>query len=163
MLTTTPHWTGLGAAVLPGDTTVVAAANGVLAFFDANPCTKASIPAVSAFQSAYNASGLPGALTVDGQYGPNTQKALQNTIDSVETGMGPTQAAPQNCFDPNLPAVPAPDVVPAAQPPAANATTTTTTTTTGHGSAMNPGVVAAAAALVVGGVGYAVYRARKRR
>jgi hypothetical protein len=104
---------GIGSALLQGDTTIVAAANGLLAYYDTNTPSKANVPAVAAFQQAYNASGMPGALTVDGQYGPDTQKALQNTIDANEAGLGPTQPAPANAWGAALPAVPAPDVAPA--------------------------------------------------
>jgi hypothetical protein len=155
------HHVGVGAhAVLPGDTTVIAAANDLLAYFDNNPCSQVSIAPASAFQSAYNASGLPGALTVDGKYGGNTQAALQAVINSVEVSMGPTQTAPLNCFGMAVPAVPAPNPAPA---PAATTTTTTTSTATTSSSSISPVVIGAAAVAVVGGVGYAVYRARRRQ
>jgi len=169
---TTPHWpqvgvgrAGVGSAVLPGDRTEIAAANGVLAYFDNNPCTRASIPVVADFQRAYNASGLPGSLSVDGQYGPNTQRALQNVIDEAEAGLGPTQGAPPNCFAATEAPVPAPDVTPVA--PATPATPANPTTVVVNPSSTSPnyvpyvvgGVVAAAA--VAGGVILA--KRRKRR
>lgn len=153
---------GLGAALLQGDTTVIAAANGLLAYYDTNTPSQASVPAVSAFQAAYNASGMPGALTVDGQYGPNTQKALQNVIDAAEAGLGPTQGAPANAWGTQPPAVPAPDVAPAT--PAGPGTLVLPETTIVGTPTPNytPWIVGGVAAAGVGLVGYAYYRKHRR-
>jgi hypothetical protein len=58
---------------------------------------------VSTFQSAYNGTGPDTQLTVDGEYGPTTQAALQAILNAAGGG----QSAPQNGFGPMaaLPAV----------------------------------------------------------
>jgi len=159
---TTQHWPsydrprGLGAAT----DDLQNAASDVVAFFAANPCSHATIPVVQTFQLTYNASGMPGQLTVDGQYGGNTQRALQNVLNTAPAagGGGPVQQAPQNCFGMSVPDIPALD------PATPGATTTTTTSTPAAStSKVSTTAVALAVAAVVGGVGYAVYRARKRR
>jgi len=168
MQSTTPHWpqppqhhhVGVG-AVNQGLTD---AAQAVVNFFAANACTRASIPEVASFQATYNGSGMPGHLTVDGQYGGNTERALQIVLNNAPAagGGGPVQAVPPNCFGMAVPDTPALDPsTPTA--PTAPATTTTTTTTTSTPSTMSPWIIGGAAAVVAGGVGYAVYRARKRR
>jgi hypothetical protein len=144
----------------PNNRLEISAADDLLAYFDTNPCTQARVPVVAAFQNAYNASSLPGRLTVDGQYGGNTQRALQNTLDEAQNdaGAGPSQQAPVNCFGMAVPVTPTPDVAPTPAPvvivpPATNTTTNTTTTT-----ATPWGTIALVAAAVtgVGLVGYAV-------
>jgi hypothetical protein len=101
----------LGALVAPtsGNTLltqeVVNAAGALLQNLQANGCSRSPVGVVSTFQSAYNNAGLAGALSVDGQYGPNTQSALQAVLNATQS---PPQAAPANCF-PELgppPAVP---------------------------------------------------------
>jgi hypothetical protein len=147
---------GMGAAT--DDLQTAGAA--VMAYFASHPCTQAKVTEVETFQLTYNASGMPGQLTVDGQYGGNTQRALQNVLNTAPAagGGGPVQQAPQNCFGMSVPDIPALDA------PTAPATTTTTTTTPAAStSSVSPTAVALAVAAVVGGVGYAVYRARKRR
>lgn len=162
---TTPHWSncGFGGAVGVGASQddLTAAAQAVVTYFASNPCTQASIPVVQTFQLTYNASGMPGQLTVDGQYGGNSERAVQNALNMAPAagGGGPVQAAPTNCFGMSVPDIPAVD-----PPTSGGAATTTTTTTTPSATSGGPssGVVALAVAAVVGGVGYAVYRARKR-
>jgi hypothetical protein len=165
MQSTTPHWpqppqrhVGVG-AVNQGLTD---AAQAVVNFFAANACTRASVPEVASFQATYNVSGMPGHLTVDGQYGGNTERALQIVLNNSPAagGGGPVQAVPPNCFGMAVPETPVVDVTPAAP---VTPTTTTTTTTTTAPSTMSPWIIGGAAAVVAGGVGYAVYRARKRR
>ncbi len=163
--TKTMRWAGIGAhALLQGNRTEVSAANMVLAYFDNNPCTKASIPVVSDFQRAYNASGLPGSLTVDGQYGPNTQQALQNVIDMAEAGIGPTQAAPPNCWGTAVPAMPAPDAGQVVVTPPASPTTTTVTTNVNPppSTSWTPWVIGGAAVAGAGVVGYAYWKKHHR-
>jgi hypothetical protein len=89
-------------------------AAAVVQYFTANPCTISSVPAVVTFQTSYNASAMPGQLSIDGEYGGNTQAALQNVINTgfVTGTSGPTQTAPTNCFGMAVPAVPALDVAP---------------------------------------------------
>lgn len=171
---TTPHWpqppqrhVGVG-AVNQGLTD---AAQAVVAYFASHACTQASVPEVASFQATYNVSGMPGALTVDGQYGGNTERALQIVLNNAPAagGGGPVQAIPPNCFGGVIvngdnygvvPEVPAADAAP---PTTVMPSTTTTTTTTSTPSTMSPWIIGGAAAVVAGGVGYAVYRARKRR
>jgi hypothetical protein len=166
MQSTTPHWpqfqprhVGVG-AVNQG---LIDAAQAVVNFFAANACTRASIPEVASFQATYNTSGMPGALTIDGQYGGNTERALQIVLNNTPAagGGGPVQAVPSNCFAMAVPETPVLDVTPTATPTTPTTTTTTTTTTTP--STMSPWIIGGAAAVVAGGVGYAIYRARKRR
>lgn len=80
----------------------LSAGQALVAWLVANGCTQNSVPAVSAFQTAYNGSGLGPAITVDGQYGGNTQAALQ-------LALGSTATAPNNCFNMAVPATPGPD------------------------------------------------------
>jgi hypothetical protein len=116
--TTTPHWNGFGAVALPNpqNRAVINAANDLLASLDSG-AVQGSLPVVSAFQNAYNASGLPGQLTVDGEYGPSSQRALQNAMDQAQAdaGAGPSQAAPQNAYSNTESTIPAldPTVAPA--------------------------------------------------
>ena len=153
----------IGAALLQGDTTAIAAANGLLGYFDTNAPSKASVPAVSAFQAAYNASGNPGSLTVDGQYGPNTQKALQNVIDGAEAGLGPTQGAPANAWGTAPPAVPAPDVAPTVTPSGPGTLVLPETTIVGTPTPnYTPWIIGGAAAAGVGLVGYTYWKKHRR-
>jgi hypothetical protein len=153
---------GVGAALLQGDTTVIAAANGLLAYYDTNTPSQASVPAVSAFQAAYNASGQPGALTVDGQYGPNTQKALQNVIDAAEAGVGPTQAAPPNAWGTAPPAVPAPDVAPATPTGPGTLVLPETTIVGTPTPNYTPWIIGGAVAAGAGLVGYTYWKKHRR-
>jgi hypothetical protein len=156
---------GAGSAVLPGDSAVIAAANALLAYYDNNAPTTASITTVSAFQSAYNASGQPGVLTVDGQYGPNTQRALQNVIDSAEAGLGPTQGAPANAWGTAPPATPAPDVAPAvpATPNGPGTYVAPTITVVGTPPTnYTPWIIGGVAAAGVGLVGYTYWKKHRR-
>lgn len=81
----------------------VDAAMDLLDYLRGNGCTQASFPACATFQATYNASGLPGRLSVDGQYGGNTMRALQNVMDEAQAdaGTGPSQQAPADCFQGN--------------------------------------------------------------
>ena len=150
------RWTGAGATTTLPNTAnrpVITAANDLLDYFNIYPCTQASIGAVSEFQSAYNASGQPGQLTVDGQYGGNTQKALQNVMDlaQADAGAGPSQAAPTNCFGMAVPATPALD------PPTGPSNPLTPP------SSVNPWLIAGAVILGGAGIAYAVHLKKKRR
>lgn len=98
---------GFGAGF--GDvSTALSAADNLMTKFSSTPPSRAVVPEVSAFQSAYNGSGLPGSLTVDGQYGPNTEAALQKVLDL----RSPPQAAPANVFSTAIPSTPAADTPP---------------------------------------------------
>lgn len=100
-----------------GDAAAAQSAGSTLvAWLVANGCTQNSVPQVSAFQAAYNASGLGPAITVDGQYGGNTQAALQ-------LALGTDATAPNNCFAMAVPATPGLD---------AGVTTTSTTDANGN-------------------------------
>lgn len=92
---------GLGVATVSPE--LNAAALGLVNYLAANGCTQASFTACSTFQAAYNGSGFPGQLSIDGQYGGNTMRALQNVLDSgqVDGGSGPTMTAPADCFQGN--------------------------------------------------------------
>jgi hypothetical protein len=160
---------GIGAhASLPNpiNRAEINAANDLLSYFDVNACTRDSIPVVSAFQNAYNASGLPGHLTVNGQYGPNTQRALQNALDEAQNdaGSGPSQPAPDNCFGRSVPAIPAVDPTPTptpATPSTPTAPTTTTTVATG-GSSYAPLVIGGFAVAGAALIGYTYWRKKHR-
>jgi hypothetical protein len=117
-------------------------------------CTRASLPEVSAFQAAYNTSGLPGQLTIDGQYGGNTQAAVQLVLNQVN---GPPQAAPTNCFGMAVPATPALDPVAPAGPISPSTPTPPTSMN------MGPIVIGGAALLGVGVVVYAWKRKKHKR
>jgi len=127
------------------------AAADLMAFFATNAPSRDSVPQVSAFQSAYNSSGLPGSLTVDGQYGPNTQVALNNVI-------GPSQLAPQNVFSDVVPTTPQPD-----EPPAPAPTTPTAITPAGATGIPTPVIIGGAAVLGAGLIYWAWKRKKHHR
>ena len=157
------RFVGAGSALLQGDSTVIAAANGLLGYYSGNAPSQGSVPAVSAFQSAYNASGYPGSLTVDGQYGPNTQKALQNVIDGAEAGMGPTQAAPPNAWGTAPPATPAPDVAPPGSPSGPGTLVLPETTIVGTPTPnYTPWIIGGVAAAGITLVGYTYWKKHRR-
>lgn len=56
------------------------AARGALTALASNGAAKVSLPAVAAFQTAYNATKPAVKLRTDGEYGAKTQAALQATI-----------------------------------------------------------------------------------
>ena len=71
----------------------IVAANGVVSYFTANACTTDPVLVVTDFQNAWNADQRPGSssrLTVDGQYGPLTQGALESALGTTNV--------PANCF-----------------------------------------------------------------
>jgi hypothetical protein len=121
-------------------TTSAAAAGATMgAWLAAHGCTRAYVPAVHAFEVAYNASGLGPLISVDGQYGASCQAAYQLVLDATGGGQ-----APPNCFT----GMPAP--VPGVTPPKPTTTPTTTTTSTqaGMGAGGVVAIVAGAAAVV---------------
>jgi len=101
---------------------------------------------------------------VDGEYGPNTQRALQNVLDAIgAANNGPSQAAPTNCF-PELgavPTVPALDVTPTPTP-ATPAAVMPTVTPPASMASMTPWIIGGAAVAGAGVVGYAYWRKHKR-
>ena len=177
-----PHWLGAGHPDLgrsdlgaytalpnPQNRPEINAAIDFLAYYDANGCSRSSLPVVTAFQNAYNASGLPGQLTLDGEYGPNSQRALQNVMDEAQAdaGAGPSQQAPANCFPEygSVPSIPALDVTPTSPAPSGGSGTYTAPTTTVTGSTTPSNAVlliGGAAAAVAGGLGYWYYKKHKR-
>lgn len=172
--TTTPHWpqrVGVGQVQNPNNRPEINAAVDLMAYFATNGCSRASIPVVKMFQVAYNASGLPGQLTEDGEYGPNSQRALQNTLDEAQAdaGVGPSEQAPTNCFPEygNVPSVPALDVTPASgggggTTTLPTTTVTSTTTPTSSKSSAALWIIGSAAAVGATALGVSYYRKRKR-
>lgn len=158
-------------------TDLINATNGLLAYFTQNQCTQASFAECSTFQTQYNASGLPGSLTVDGQYGGNTQSALQNAINAMAAvNMGPAQSAPPNCFTGVVvngenygvvPSTPAPDAgAPTTSPTAAPSTTPTSQTVVVNqppSTNWAPVLIAGAVTLGAAAVGYAYLKKHHRR
>jgi hypothetical protein len=134
---------GIGASAA-----AVASGNTAMAWLMSNGCTQASVPQVTQFQTDYNAGGYSGQLTVDGQYGGNTESALQEVL-------GSGTAVPVNCFGMAVPQVAALDSAPtgALAPLLPNGSPA-------DNSAM--WIIGGAAALGVGVVGYAFWRAHKR-
>ena len=176
-----PHWVGAGsssdegvgayvALPNPQNRPEISAAIDFLAYYDANGCSRSSLPVVVALQNAYNASGLPGQLTTDGEYGPNTQRALQNVMDEAQAdaGAGPSQQAPANCFPEygSVPSIPALDVTPASPTPATPSGTYTApvTTVTGDTGQSNKAMllIGGAVAAVAAGGGYYYWKKHKR-
>jgi hypothetical protein len=158
---------GVGAALPnPNGRPEINAAIDLIAYFATNPCTQASLPVVVAFQNAYNASGLPGHLTVDGQYGPNSQKAAQNVMDEAQAdaGAGPSQQAPANCFGRAVPAVPAVDpVTPITPSPTPGPQVLPTVVVTGNPPTnYTPYIIGGVAAAGAGLVGYAYWKKHRR-
>ena len=177
---TTPHWPGLGhssdegvgayvALPNPQNRPEISAAIDFLAYYDANGCSRASLPVVVALQNAYNASGLPGQLTTDGEYGPNTQRALQNVMDEAQAdaGAGPSQQAPANCFPeygqvPSIPVLDRPAATPA--PSGGGTYTAPVTTVVGDTGQSNKAMllIGGAVAAVAAGGGYYYWKKHKR-
>jgi hypothetical protein len=94
---------GLGVA----DATTLSTGQAVVTYFNTNPCTQAFVQEVSDFQTAWNANNPGDTLTVDGEYGPLTQGALQNALATTNV--------PANCFGGAV-VVPPPGVLPAPSP-----------------------------------------------
>lgn len=162
------QWTeGLGAVDLanPSNLPIIDAANAVIDYLNSNGCTQASIPAVATFQTQYNATGQPGQLTVDGQYGGNTQAALQNIINqaTADAGAGPAQSAPANCFGMAVPARPALDPPLAGGSSTTITTTTTDTTSTSTMPTWAPWLVGGAVVAGAGLIGYTIWKKKHRR
>jgi hypothetical protein len=149
---------GFGAGF--GDLATAEAAAGVLMTkFSSAPPSRAVVGEVSAFQSAYNGSGLPGSLTVDGQYGPNTQAALQAVLNQSVVD-GPPQAAPQNVFSTSVPSTPEPDVGPVG--PVSPTQPTAPITPAGATGIPTPVIVGGAAVLGAGLIYWAWKRKHRR-
>ena len=173
-----PHWPGLGKnndlgayAALPNpqNRAEINAAIDFLAYYDVNGCSKKSLPVVVALQNAYNASGLPGQLTDDGEYGPNTQRALQNIMDEAQAdaGAGPSQQAPANCFPeygnvPSIPALDRPNAAPTSTPGQMTLPVTTITPSESTKPSTATLLVGGAVAAVAGGLGYWYWKKHKR-
>lgn len=83
---------GGGGSPIQPSSTLANLAQGVVSYFQSNPCTQTSVSAVSQFQTQYNQEGSV-ALKVDGKYGPYTQDAVQRVLDASGGG-----SAPGNCF-----------------------------------------------------------------
>jgi len=179
MNTTTPHWpsrVGVGdpppALPNPQGRPEIDAATSLIAYLATNGCTQASIPVCTVFQTAYNTAAAQGTyqgqLTPDGQYGGDTQRALQNVMDQAQAdaGAGPSQQAPQNCFASTNtpyatePAVPALDVTP---PAAGGSTSPTTVVVNPAPTSNNTALYIGVAAVAVAAVGAGIYVARRRR
>jgi hypothetical protein len=118
--------------------------SALVAWLVSNGCTQASVPQVTQFQNDYNASGLGPAITVDGQYGGNTQAALN-------LALGGTAAAPDNCFNMAVPATPGPDT--SSNAAAANTGGGTPVTITGSSADYSSWIIGGAAVLGVGILG----------
>jgi hypothetical protein len=148
---------GLGA---PAD--AISAAQDLVNYLNANGCTQSSVSQVSAFQAAYNASGSPGQLTVDGQYGGNSQAALQYILDNAPAagGGGPTQAAPTNCFGMPVPAIPGLDPTPPPGPSPGPSPRPSPSPPLSSPGGLPWGTIAVAGAAVVGAglIAYAVHK-----
>jgi hypothetical protein len=90
---------GLGGVT---DTALQSAAQALLTHLETDGCSTDVDTTVSAFQTAWNTSdaGTPlvlasGATGADGLYGPNTQTALQSTLNA--SGLSPVPQAPVAC------------------------------------------------------------------
>jgi hypothetical protein len=94
---------GLGVA----SSATITAGQAVVAYFQANACTQSSVQQVTDFQNAWNADNPSDTLSVDGQYGPLTQGALQNALG--------TTSVPANCFGGAV-VIPPPGVNPSPTP-----------------------------------------------
>lgn len=133
-----------------GDAAAAATSGAALvAWLNANGCTQSSVSQVSQFQTDYNSSGLPGQLTVDGQYGPNTQAAL----DAV---LGTSGTAPTNCFGGTPPATPALDSQTGIQ--TSSGTTVTPTSNPAGVTDYSPYIIAGSALVGAGILGWALWR-----
>ncbi len=156
---TTPHWPQppqrhVGVGALGFGPNISAAATAMNDALLAHGYKYSDMSLYRAFQTE---AGLPA----DGFPGAGTMAALGDEMQRQGGLLAPVQIYPwlaSGGYD----GVNAP--LPSEwQPPAAPTTTPTTTTTTSTPSTMSPWIIGGAAAVVAGGVGYAVYRARKRR
>lgn len=105
-------------------------------------CSQAALPEVSAFQTQYNTEGQV-TLTVDGEYGPDTQAAVARVLGS----------APNNCFGSASGGGGGSGVL---QVPAITITPSPKTNWT-------PWIIGGAAAAGAGVIGYAVWKRNHRR
>ena len=89
----------------PNSVPVIQAAQDVITYISQNGCPApgSDTPVVRAMQSAYNATSLGPQITVDGDYGPNSEAAMQLILNSVNP---PAGTAPSNCY--GLPAATTP-------------------------------------------------------
>lgn len=156
----------LGAIPNPQNRAEINAAEDLIAYLNYYGCSKTSLPVCKAFQVAYNQSGLPGSLTEDGEYGPNTERALQNTLDEAQNdaGAGPSQQAPANCFPeyggvPSTPALDRPNAAPSTPATPATPVVAPSAAPTSKTPYYIVGGVAAAG---IGLLGYAYWRKHKR-
>jgi hypothetical protein len=90
----------------PTTTSLQSAAQNLVTYLARTTPGKASVPAVQAFQTAYNMSGPSTTLKSDGIYGPKTQAALQSVMGGAPA---PAHFVPSG-------AVAAPPLIPAAKP-----------------------------------------------
>lgn len=90
----------------PNSVPVIQAAQTLLTYLSQNGCSQGYIQEVYDFQNAYNGTGLGPAITADGDYGPNSQAALQLVLNSVTP---PAGQAPDNCYGLPVPATPGPN------------------------------------------------------
>jgi len=79
-------------------TDLQSAALDVVNYFASNACTQSAVPAVSAFQTAWNQAGGTPTLTVDGKYGANTYNAEAATLSQIQSQGHGSYTAPANCF-----------------------------------------------------------------
>jgi hypothetical protein len=121
----------------------VGAAQAVNSYFTSNVCTQDSVPEVVTFQNSWNAdnAGTSSVLTVDGQYGPLTQGALENALG--------TTAVPANCFGGP------------AQPPAPDGTLPTNNSPVSTGVGPLPYIIGAV--VVAGALAAYTYSKKSRR
>jgi hypothetical protein len=160
---TTPHWPQIrhvGVGALGFGPNISAAATAMNDALLAHGYKQSDMPLYSAFQTE-------AGLTADGFPGAATMAALGDEMQRQGGLLAPVQIypwlGPPNGYDGVNAPLPS-EWQPAAAPTTTKpATTTTTTTTTSTPSTMSPWIIGGAAAVVAGGVGYAVYRARKRR
>lgn len=99
---------GGSAAPNANNSPAIQAAQGALDYLSQNGCPAQGtfVQQIADMQNAYNASGLGPQITPDGDYGPNSQAALQLILNSVNP---PAGTAPTNCYNLPVPAVPGPN------------------------------------------------------
>ena len=101
---------GAPATPNPNSAPVFQAAQALLTYLSQNGCSQGFIQQVADFQNAYNATGLGPQISPDGNYGGNSQAALQIVLNSVNP---PAGTAPDNCYGMPVPSMPGANPTPA--------------------------------------------------
>lgn len=149
-VTEAPRARFLGAA----SASTLQAGQALVTYFTNNACTQDSVSEVEDFQNAWNGDNPTNTLSVDGEYGPLTQGALQNALG--------TTTVPANCFG-GPATLPAPGVNPSPIPTIPTVVVPGTATTTTSTSPNYLPWILGGAVLVAGSFAAYTYSKKSRR